>query len=74
MPYLFAHFKEKLTPDGEQVYFGISRDGFNWQAVNGGNPVLTAQLGERGCRDIEVVRLHTGGFVVITTDLFIIAS
>ena len=72
MPYLFAHFKEKLTPDGEQVYFGISRDGFNWQAVNGGNPVLTAQLGERGCRDIEVVRLHTGGFVVITTDLCIV--
>ena len=25
--YLFVHFKEKSTPDGEQVYFGISRDG-----------------------------------------------
>lgn len=21
--YLFVHFKEKRTPDGEQVYFGI---------------------------------------------------
>ncbi len=69
MPYLFAHFKEKITPDGEQVYFGISRDGYNWEKVNDGNPVLTASLGEKGCRDIEVVRLHTGGFVVITTDL-----
>ena len=22
--YLFVHFREKTTPDGEQVYFGIS--------------------------------------------------
>jgi hypothetical protein len=69
MPYLFTHFKEKITPDGEQVYFGISRDGFNWEEVNGGKPILTAKLGEKGCRDIEIIRLHTGGFVIITTDL-----
>ncbi len=69
MPYLFAHFKEKITPDGEQVYFSVSRDGFNWEKVNNGNPILTATLGEKGCRDIEIVRLHTGGFMVITTDL-----
>lgn len=71
MPYLFSHFKEKITPDGEQVYFGISRDGLHWEAVNGGNPVLTAALGEKGCRDITVIRLHTGGFVILTTDLSI---
>ncbi len=69
MPYLFVHFKEKITPDGEQVYFGISRDGLNWEKVNNGNPILTAEKGEKGCRDIEVVRLHTGGFMIITTDL-----
>ena len=34
--YLFVHFREKTTPDGEQVYFGISRDGFHWEAVNDG--------------------------------------
>lgn len=71
MPYLFTHFKEKITPDGEQVYFGISRDGFNWEEVNGGNPVLTSTIGEKGCRDIEIIRLHTGGFVILTTDLCI---
>lgn len=69
MPYLFAHFKEKITPDGEQVYFSVSRDGFNWEKVNEGKQILTANLGEKGCRDIEIVRLHTGGFMVITTDL-----
>lgn len=71
MPYLFAHFKEKNTPDGEQVYFGISKDGYNWEQVNDGNPILTSTLGEKGCRDIEIARLHTGGFVIITTDLSI---
>lgn len=71
MPYLFVHFKEKITPDGEQVYFGISRDGMNWEKVNNGNPILTSKESEKGCRDIEVVRLHTGGFVIITTDLCI---
>lgn len=72
MPYMFVHFKEKITPDGEQVYFGISRDGYNWEQVKGGNPVLTAENGEKGCRDIEIIRLHTGGFVIITTDLCIV--
>ena len=69
MPYLFVHFKEKITPDGEAVYFGKSKDGLNWETVNGGNPVLMSTKGEKGCRDIEIVRLHTGGFVIITTDL-----
>lgn len=38
--YLFVHFRERRTPDGEQVYFGLSRDGFRWEAVNSGQPVL----------------------------------
>ena len=40
--YLFVHFREKTSPDGEQVHFAISRDGFHWQALNGGHPVLWA--------------------------------
>lgn len=71
MPYLFSHFKEKITPDGEQVYFALSKDGFNWKQLNGGEPILTSTIGEKGCRDIEVVRLKNGGFVVLTTDLSI---
>ncbi len=69
MPYLFSHFREKNTPDGEQVYFAISRNGIHWDAVNNGCPVLICTKGEKGCRDIEIARLHTGGFVIIATDL-----
>ncbi len=48
--YLFVHFKEKTTPDGEQVYFGLSKDGFHWEEVNGGNPVLWTYYGDKGVR------------------------
>lgn len=71
MAYLFSHFREKITPDGEQVYFALSKDGFNWTQLNNGEPILTSTLGEKGCRDIEVIRLKSGGFVILTTDLSI---
>lgn len=71
MAYLFVHFKEKITPDGEQVYFSVSKDGLNFEMLNGGEPVLSSTMGEKGCRDIEIVRLNEGGFIIITTDLSI---
>ncbi len=68
--YLFVHFREKSTPDGEQVRFGLSRDGFHWEAVNGGEPVLWAYHGDKGVRDFTVVRCDlTGKFYIIATDL-----
>ena len=68
--YLFVHFREKPTPDGEQVYFGLSRDGFHWEAVNGGRPVLWAFHGDKGVRDHTIVRRQDGsGFVILSTDL-----
>ncbi len=72
MPYLFVHFREKLTVDGEQVHFAVSGDGYHWQALNGGRPILTCDKGDGGCRDIEIVRLNEGGFVLIATDLCIV--
>ena len=54
--YLFVHFKEKKTPDGEQVYFALSTDGFNWEQVNGGQPVLWSEKGDKGVRDHTIVR------------------
>lgn len=68
--YLFVHFKEKTTPDGEQVYFGLSRDGFCWETVNGGNPVLWAYYGDKGVRDFTIVRCKENGrFFIFATDL-----
>ena len=72
MPYLFVHFREKLTVDGEQVHFAVSEDGYHWQSLNGGKPILTCDKGDGGCRDIEIVRLIDGGFVLLATDLCIV--
>ncbi|WP_261805841.1 glycoside hydrolase family 43 protein [Lapidilactobacillus luobeiensis] len=67
--YLFVHFKEKRTPDGEQVYFGVSPDGFHWHSVNHGNPVLWNYQGDHGVRDHTIIRTQTGEFIIISTDL-----
>lgn len=67
--YLFVHFKEKKTPDGEQVYFGLSKDGFSWEEVNGGNPVLWSYEGDKGVRDFTIVRAQDGKFRIFATDL-----
>lgn len=67
--YLFVHFKEKRTPDGEQVYFGISKDGFHWEEVNDGNPVLWSYFGDKGVRDFTITRTKENKFVIMATDL-----
>lgn len=67
--YLFVHFKEKRTVDGEQVYFALSRDGFHWEAVNEGRPVLWSTLGDQGVRDHTITRTNDGQFVILATDL-----
>ena len=68
--YLFVHFREKTTPDGEQVYFALSRDGFHWEEVNHGAPVLWAYYGDKGVRDFTIVRCSdTGKFYIFATDL-----
>jgi sucrose-6-phosphate hydrolase SacC (GH32 family) len=67
--YLFVHFKEKETPDGEQVYFGLSQDGFHWEETNGGEPILTSTIGEQGVRDFTILRKEDGTYCILATDL-----
>lgn len=69
MAYLFVHFREKHTADGEQIYFALSHDGYHWETVNNGNPVITADKGELGVRDIVITRTLDNSFVIMGTDL-----
>lgn len=70
MAYLFVHFREKTSPDGEQVYFGLSRDGFTWEEVNHGQPVLWAYYGDKGVRDFTITKCNeTGRYYILATDL-----
>jgi len=70
--YLFTTFKGESTPTGEQIYFGLSRDGLRWDALNNGNPILISDVGEKGVRDSYLLRAHDGKrFFIIATDLSI---
>lgn len=70
--FLFATFKGEQTPMTEQVYFGLSRDGRDWKALNKGNPVLVSELGEKGVRDPFILRSHDDKRAfIIATDLSI---
>ncbi|HYG25068.1 MAG TPA: glycoside hydrolase family 43 protein [Verrucomicrobiae bacterium] len=70
--FLFVTFKGEQSPMTEQVYFASSRDGRNWNALNGGEPVLVSALGEKGVRDPYLLRSHDGHrFYLIATDLSI---
>lgn len=69
--YLFVHFSGE-KPDGEQIYFSVSRDGLHWQDLNGGQPVLRSTLGTGGVRDPFLVRHPENGKIyLIATDLCI---
>lgn len=68
--YLFAHFREISTPEGEQLRFALSRDGFHWEQLNDGHPVLWAYYGMKGVRDFTITRSKLDGrFYILATDL-----
>lgn len=70
--FLFATFRGEQDPMTEQIYFGLSRDGRSWDALNDGRPVLVSGIGEKGVRDPFLLRAHDGsGFHLIATDLSI---
>lgn len=70
--YLLVHFKE--DPDGyaERIYLDLS-DGDNprrWIPLNGGEPILTSNIGTTGVRDPHIIRNpETGVWTIIATDL-----
>ncbi len=70
--YLFVTFKGEKSPLTEQIYFALSKDGRQWDALNGGDPVLVSKLGDKGVRDPYLLRSHDGKtFYILATDLSI---
>ncbi|WP_406322466.1 family 43 glycosylhydrolase [Streptomyces sp. NBC_00519] len=70
--YMFSYFTGEGTADGEQLYSALSKgnDPLHWRELNGGKPVLTSTLGEKGLRDPFIIRSREGDkFYQIATDL-----
>lgn len=70
--YLFSYMTGEGSANGEQIYFGLSQgnDPVRWRQLNGGQPVLTSNVGTRGARDPYIIRSPQGDrFYQIATDL-----
>lgn len=66
--YLMAYF----TGGAEEIYFGISKDGYNWKSVNHSKAVLKSAVGTTGARDPFIIRSEDGSkFWLLATDLCI---
>ena len=50
--------------------FRHQRDGFHWEAVNDGAPVLWTYYGDKGVRDFTITHsIETGKYYIFATDL-----
>ncbi len=64
--YLFAYFTNN---DEEKLFYGLSSDGYNFHALNGGHPVFVSSIGTGGIRDPFLFRGEDGEFYVVATDM-----
>ena len=62
MAYLFTHFIGE-QPQGEQIYFSLSKDGLHWKDIHDGKPVICSEVGECGLRDPFLIRSHRFSFI-----------
>jgi hypothetical protein len=67
--YILVYFKDQT----HSAYFAVSRDGYTFTDINGGNPVLDgASLAEqKGVRDPSMSRGPDGAFYLAMTDLHV---
>ena len=67
--YLYCHMSDK----GEWTAFAVSRDGYNYQDIKGGDPIFDSEKLARiegGTRDAYITRSYDSkGYIMVTTDM-----
>ncbi len=66
--YLFCYFTGN-SPEEESVHFALSKDGYNFAALNKNEPVISQTKGKTCCRDPYIFRDEEGKFHIIATDM-----
>lgn len=66
--YLFCYFVGN-EPQQERIHFAVSQDGYNFEPLNGNEPVITQTLGKKSVRDPYIFRGQDGCFYIIGTDM-----
>lgn len=68
--YLFAYFIGN-NGNEEAIRFALSRDGYNYRALNNNNPVIASDTisNKGGVRDPHILRGEDGYFYMVVTDM-----
>ncbi len=66
--YLFAYFTGN-RPEQERLFYGLSRDGYHFNTINGGNSVLESTKGHECMRDPFIMKGQNGMYYAIMTDM-----
>lgn len=66
--YLFAYFTGN-SPSQEKLFYGLSRDGYHFNTINGGNPVLESTKGHECMRDPYIMQGQNGLYYALFTDM-----
>lgn len=66
--YLFVYFVGN-DPEQERIHFAVSKDGYNFEALNGNQPVIIQNLGKRSVRDPYILKGQDGYYYIIGTDM-----
>jgi hypothetical protein len=66
--YLFAYFLGN-APDQERLSYAVSRDGYNFKALNGGKAVWASTVGTGCLRDPYIFKGEDGFYYLLATDM-----
>lgn len=56
-------------PENERISFALSRDGYDFSPLNGGEPIVGHKLGTGCARDPHITRGRDGKFYMVATDM-----
>lgn len=70
--YLFAYFRnDAKSTNGENIFYAVSKDGYNYEYLNGGVPVASASQGTGHSRDPYIMKAQDGAeykYYMVATD------
>lgn len=70
--YLFAYFRnDAKSTNGENIFYAVSKDGYNYESLNGGVPVASASQGTGHSRDPYIMKAQGGAeykYYMVATD------
>lgn len=66
--YLFIYFTGN-EPSEERLFYGVSRNGFDFRALNNGKPVHVSLLGTGCIRDPFIFKGQDGFYYILATDM-----